>query len=200
MLAANPIGYLIAPLKQWHHLADQPVSRFNSYLLYPAIMALLPAIAWYYGVTEIGWTVAGGESVKLTSQSAVPIIVLFYLAMISALIVIGYLTHWMSRTYGAETTVAKGIALVGFVSTPMFLAGVVGFYPILWLDLLIGIIAVSWSLYLLYVGVPIVMHQPKEQGFLYASAIVAVALVMLICIMVGSVILWDFGAAPVFTD
>ncbi len=200
MFAANPLGFLFTPLKQWQALADKPLSSFGAYLLYPLIMAVFPCIAWYYGITEVGWRVAGGDAVKLTPDSALAIIILFYFTMLGAVVVIGYLTHWMSQTYGAETNIAKGISLVGFVSTPLFLAGLVGFYPVLWIDLLVGIVAVSWSLYLLYVGVPIVMKQPKERGFLYSSAIVGVALVMLICIMVGSVIVWDFGAAPVFTD
>ena len=33
-----------------------------------------------------------------------------------------------------------------------------------------------------------------------AGAVVGVALVILICLMVGSVIIWEFGAAPAFTD
>ena len=200
MAAANPLGYLVSPNKQWHILADTPLPGFTRFLTYPAVMALLPCWAWHFGITKVGWRVAGGEAVKLTEQSALPIIVLFYFAMLGAVVFIGYLTHWMSRTYGAETSVAKGISIIGFAATPLFLAGLVGFYPVLWVDLLIGIAAVSWSLFLLYKGVPIVMGLSSEQGFLYASAIVAVALVMLICIMGGSVLLWDFGATPVFSD
>ncbi|MFK8021378.1 MAG: Yip1 family protein [Pseudomonadales bacterium] len=200
MLATNPFGYLLSPETQWRYLADKPLDSFVGMMAYPAFMALLPAAAWHFGVTEIGWRVAQGDAVKLTPESAVPIIALFYFAMLGAVIVIGYLTHWMSQTYGAETSVAKGISVIGFACTPLFLVGLVGFYPLLWLDLVAGIVAVCWALYLLYTGVPIVMRQPAEQGFLYASAIVAVAMVMVICIMGGSVMLWDFGAAPVFSD
>jgi hypothetical protein len=45
-----------------------------------------------------------------------------------------------------------------------------------------------------------VMGIPKERGFLFSSAVLAIAMVILICLMVGSVILWDMGAAPAFTD
>ena len=94
----------------------------------------------------------------------------------------------------------KGIVITGLTSTPLFIAGLVGFYPLLWIDLLIGVGAVSWSVYLMYLGIPIVMDIPEERGFLFSSAVVGVAMVILICLMVGSVILWDFGAAPAFTD
>jgi hypothetical protein len=73
-------------------------------------------------------------------------------------------------------------------------------FPILWLDILIALLAVTQSVYLLYKGIPIVMKIPAEQGFLFASAMIAVGMVILICIMCGTVILWDMGFAPIFTD
>ena len=65
---------------------------------------------------------------------------------------------------------------------------------------MVAVLAVSWSLYLLYIGIPAVMHIPKEQGFLFASAIVAVCLVILIGMMGVTVVLWDMGLMPVFAD
>ncbi len=85
-------------------------------------------------------------------------------------------------------------------ATPMLVLGLVGFYPLLWLDLLVGVAAVSWSVYLLYVGIPIMMNIPEDRGFLFSSAALAIALVMIVTLMGASVILWDMGAAPAFTD
>lgn len=170
-------------------------------LLYPCILALLPAVAWYYGTSQVGWTVGDhGETIRLTAESARTICILFYFTMLACVAVIGYFIHWMAHTYGAESSTIKGIVLAGLMSTPLFIAGAVGFHPILWLDMLIGVVAVSWAVYLMYLGIPIVMGIPEERGFLFSSAILAIALVILICLMVGSVILWDFGAAPEFID
>jgi hypothetical protein len=165
------------------------------------LLALMPAVAWYYGASQVGWTVgASQDSVRLTSASALQISVLFYAAMVVATGAIGYFIHWMSATYGAESSMVKGLVIAGLTATPLFLAGLVGFYPLLWLDLLVGVSALGWSVYLLYLGIPIVMKIPEERGFLFSSAIIAIGSVIFICILVASVILWDFGAAPVFTD
>ena len=196
----HAIGLLVQPSKQWRKVAELPQATMITMILYPCIMALLPAVAWYFGTTEIGWTVGDGDAIKLTKDSALAIIILFYLSMIGAVAIIGYFIHWMAHTYGADSSLAKGIVIVGFTATPLFLAGLTGFYPVLWLDLLLGVVAVCWSVYLLYLGIPLVMDIPEERGFLFSSAVIAICLVMLICIMVGSVILWDFGAAPAFTD
>jgi len=197
----HTLGLLVRPSAQWRTIAELPESSFRTLVLYPCIFAVLPAVAWYYGTSRVGWTVGDhGETIKLTVESARQISILFYLAMLGAIAVIGYFVHWMSDTYGADSSLTKGIVIAGLTSTPLFIAGLVGVYPLLWIDLLIGVAAVSWSVYLLYLGIPIVMGIPEERGFLFSSAVVGVAMVILICMMVGSVILWEYGAAPAFTD
>lgn len=196
----HTFGLLVKPSSQWKTISELPESSFNTLLLYPWILAIIPSVAWYYGTTSVGWTVGDGESIRMTKDSAMTICILFYITRVVCLSAIGYFIHWMSDTYGAESSIAKGIIIASLAATPMFLFGAVGFYPILWLDLLIGIVAVSWAVYLMYLGIPIVMDIPEERGFLFSSAVMGVALVILICLMVGAVILWDFGAAPAFTD
>ena len=196
----HTFGLLVKPSSQWKTITELPESSFRTLLLYPWILAIIPAVAWYYGTSNVGWTVADGDVIKLTKDSAMTICILFYLTQVACLSVIGYFIHWMSDTYGAESSISKGIIIASLAATPMFIFGAVGFYPILWLDLLIGIVAVCWAVYLMYLGIPIVMDIPEERGFLFSSAVMGVSLVILICLMVGSVILWDFGAAPAFTD
>jgi hypothetical protein len=197
----HTFGLLVRPSAQWRTVADLPESSLKTLVLYPCVLAILPAVAWYYGTTQIGWSVGdSGETIKLTTQSARQICILFYLTMVVCVAAIGYFIHWMSETYGAESTITKGIVIAGLTATPLFIAGLVGFHPVLWLDMLVGVVAVCWSVYLMYLGIPIVMNIPEERGFLFSSAVLGVAMVILICLMVGSVILWDFGAAPAFTD
>ena len=197
----HTFGLLTRPSAQWKTVADLPESSFRTLVLYPWFLAILPAVAWYYGTTQVGWSVGEhGEVIKLTTTSARQICILFYFTMVACVSVIGYFIHWMSDTYGAASSITKGIVIASLSATPLFIAGLVGFYPLLWLDMLIGVVAVCWAVYLMYLGIPIVMNIPEERGFLFSSAVLGVALVILICLMVGSVILWDFGAAPAFTD
>jgi hypothetical protein len=197
----HTFGLLVRPSAQWRSIAALPESTLRTLLLYPCILAILPAVAWYYGTTEVGWTVGDhGEPIRLTHDSARQICILFYVTMITSVAIIGYSIHWMAATYGAHSTATRGMVIAGLTATPLFIAGLAGFHPLLWLDMLIGVVALSWSVYLMYLGIPIVMNIPEERGFLFSSAVLAIAMVILICLMVGSVILWDLGAAPAFTD
>lgn len=197
----HTVGMLVRPSATWRTVAGLTPSGLNILVLYPWVLAVFPAVAWYYGTSHVGWTVGHYEDVqRLTVESAFRISILFYLVMVLSVVAIGYFIHWMSSTYGANSTLAKGIVIAGLTATPLFVTGLVGFYPSLWVDLLIGIVAISWSVYLMYLGIPIVMDIPEERGFLFSSAVLAVALVVLVCIIVVSVMAWEYGAGPRFTD
>lgn len=198
----HAFGLLFKPREQWQRVADLPPRSQNILVLYPLVFAVLPAVAWYWGTTHAGWTIGTySQIICLTTDSAFRVNILFYCVMVAAIAVIGYSIHWMADTYGAaSSTIGKGIMIAGLTATPLFVAGLVGFHPLLWLDLLVGVVAVSWAVYLMYLGIPIVMGIPQERGFLFSSAILAIAMVILVSIMVVSILAWDFGAAPAFTD
>jgi hypothetical protein len=191
-------GLLFNTSREWQKL--EPAATRPANTLYIVLMALIPAFAWYHGTSAVGWQIGDGEIIRLTASSALRLTVLFYLAMVSSVVLIGYFIHWMADNYGAKSTLMHGITVAGFTATPLFLAGAIGVLPTLSVALPLGILALGWSLWLLYTGIPVVMHVPRERGFLFSSAVVAVCLVILIAIMCGSVILWDMGFAPEYTN
>lgn len=194
------LGLMARPALQWQRVAALPAAPLTRLLLYPAVLALLPAVAWYYGTSRVGWRIGGGEAIRLTAESAFQLCTLFYLAMLACIAAVGYFIHWMAETYGSESSIVRGIVVAGLTFTPVFLFGLAGFYPLLWIDLLLGVVAVSWSIYLLYVGIPIMMNISPERGFLFSTAVVGVGLVILVSLMVSTVILWDLGVGPAYTD
>ncbi len=194
----HAFGLMLSPRKEWDKIsssAEQP-----KHLLFSALFAVVPAVAFYYGVAEVGWEIRDGETTRLTSSSALRICMLFYLGQVASILCIGYFIHWMSSTYGAASTLTKGVAIAGYCATPLFIAGIVGVYPHLMTDLMVGVLAASWALYLLYTGIPIVMSIPQDRGFLFASAVVGVCLVIFVALLSATVILWDMGFAPEFTN
>ncbi len=193
-------GLFFNPANEWQEIRKDGGGVASHYLKFILIIAMLPAYAWYFGASNVGWKIGADRVIKLTSESAMVIIVLFYLYMVIGIGILGYMIHWMADTYEAESSVAMGVQIAAYTCVPLFVCGVIGFYPILWLDISVGILAGCYTVYLLYIGVPIVMQIPKERGFLFASAMVAVGLVMVAGMLGATVILWELGAMPVFTD
>ncbi len=182
----------------WETIARQESSIVSVLLFQTATLSLIPAVCWYYGVTHFGWQVAG-DPVRLTAESALPMCILFYFACIGGVLFLGSMVYWMSTTYGDKATEAQGITLITYTATPFFVAGVIGLYPILWHDILIGLGVACYCIYLLYTGVGPIMKVTRERGFLYASATFAVALVAFVGLLGVTVILWEFGPTPEYT-
>lgn len=193
-------GVLFNPESEWQKmgaLSDRDVKKL---LPFPIAMALLPAIAFYFGSTVTGWEVLGKATTRMTPDSAIPISVLFYAAIMGAVVFIGWMIHWMSATYDAKSYVIKGVVLMGYACTPIFLAGLFAVYPVWWFDILLATAACSYAIRLVYLAVPAMMRVPEDRGFLYASAVFMVALIYMVVVLTATVILWEYVATPVFVD
>ena len=73
------------------------------------------------------------------------------------------------------------------------MVGVTALFPVLWFVAMAGLAALTYSVYLLYSGVPIMMNIPEEKGFIYSSSVVTCGLVMLVGLMGVSAIMLGMG-------
>jgi hypothetical protein len=193
-------GFLVTfmPARGWNSVRDDSPGLAAVFALHTIPFALIPAVCWYFGVTSVGWSVAE-ETMRLTPASALPMCILFFLAMVFGVAFLGFMVRWMAVSYGTQTDFAHGVALISYTASPFFLAGLLGLFPVLWLDITIGVLVACYCIYLLYRGTPVVMGVPPERGFLYASAVFAVALVSFVALLGATVVLWDFGPSPEYT-
>lgn len=190
------IGRLLAhPVNGWVELRDYHDRAGHGYR-HVLLLALIPVISGYIGTTRIGWQVTPGDAVRITEQSALVIASLYYGAIVIGVASIAYMIHWMAATYGAAQRFSRALVLASYIPTPLFLAGIMQLYPVLWLNLVVGLPAVAYSVALLYTGIPVMMEIPKERGFLFSSAVLAVGLVALVAMLAVTVLLWGLGAAP----
>jgi cytochrome c biogenesis protein CcdA len=200
MFLSHVWGLMTAPEEEWKAIKKERCTIGKCYCSHVLLLALIPAAAGYIGTTMVGWQVTSREVQRLTPDSALQIAILFYITILVAVFTIGKLIHWMGRTYGSKQSLSQCIALAAYTATPLFLIGVMLLYPLLWLNLLLGLPALAYSVYLLYSGVPVMMGVTKERGFLFSSAVLAVGLVILVGVLAASVILWGVGLGPVFAS
>jgi hypothetical protein len=199
MLINHVLGLLLNPKAEWQSIKREEKSIIQCYLELILILALIPPFAGFYGTTEIGWQIGWEQPVKLTSASALLIAVLYYVVILIAIFVVGKAIHWMATTYGSTPSLAACVRLAAFTATPLLLIGVVQFYPVLWVNFVVGLAALAYTVYLLYTGVPIMMDISKERGFLFSSAVITFGLVALVAMLAITVMLWGMGFAPEFT-
>ena len=184
-------GILKDPKNEWALIEEEHYSAKTVFLTQISILAAIPAIALYIGVTQVGWSVAGQEPVRLTSASALGSAVLFYFAMWGAVAFIAACMHWMEKTYGGEVSLDECLVLTTVTATPLFLSGISFLLPILWLNVAVAGAALVYSVYLLYSGTSRVMKIDEDRAFMFASSVLTVALCTLVGMLAASVIAWS---------
>jgi hypothetical protein len=184
-------GILKDPKNEWALIEEEHYSAKTVFLTQISILAAIPAIALYIGVTQVGWSVAGQEPVRLASASALGSAVLFYFAMWGAVAFIATCMHWMEKTYGGEVSLDECLVLTTVTATPLFLSGISFLLPILWLNVAVAGAALVYSVYLLYSGTSRVMKIDEDRAFMFASSVLTVALCTLVGMLAASVIAWS---------
>ena len=200
MSLLHSIGILTHPDREWESIRSDQESTTKLYLGHVLVLALVPALSAYFGTTQVGWQIGEGEVVKLTQNSAAQLCILFYAAMLCGIFLIGKFIDFFSLTYGADESEHNGIVLASYTATPLFLVGIIAVYPVLWVNMIAGVIAICWSVYLLFEGLPILMKIPEERGFMFACSILTVGLVMLVGLLAISVVVWSVGIGPIYTS
>lgn len=191
-------GLFAHPGQEWQEITGEERNVGHLHLGEVLVLAAIPAISAFIGTTQVGWSIGGGEAVKLTESSALQLTLMSYLAMLAGVAVMGGFIHWMSRTYDANPTLVQCIVFAAYTATPLFVGGLAAVYPHIWLGMVVGTAAICYTTYLLYVGLPTFMNIPSDEGFLFSSSILAVGLVVLVAIIALSVIMWGMGVGPIY--
>jgi len=200
----HTLGIMLHPDREWQAIRNEKHSFLQVFLSHVPLLALIPTLAAYYGVTQVGWSIGDGAPVRLSTESAMSLCAVTYVALLAGVYILGEFINWMARTYGVreqgEVRHYEGTALAVYVSTPVFLAGIFMLYPDIWVNALATMIAGGYAVYLVYEGIPILMNLEKEQAFMYATSVVTIGLVLMVVVRVGSVLLWGLGVGPVYID
>jgi hypothetical protein len=119
--------------------------------------------------------------------------VAYFLTLLFGFTTTAFISRWMASTYGAKTSLGLHFSLITVIGLPLAVAGIAHLYPSVFFNVLIFLVALMWSMYLLYTGLPIVLQVTPETGMLMASSLVAWLLVAAVSLLGISVGLWTAG-------
>jgi hypothetical protein len=184
-------GLFSVPRVEWKSISDEKTDLTQLGLTRLIFFAAVPAISFLIGFTQVGWSLSGTDYNKVALNYAFLMAVAFYVLIVVATLLMAYFTFAMERAFGTEASFERCFIFVTYTATPMYMAGLVGFLPIVWLCMIVLMAAVFYSLYLLYIGIPIYMNIPEGKGFIVATSILSAGLCMMVCFNVATVIIWS---------
>jgi len=185
-------GLYAHPKEEWQTIEKRHESLTYS-LIHILTIALIPAICSYYAAAHIGWTIGAGNPIKLPESNAMLMSIAMYIGLVVGVFALAYLIQWMAKTFDSTPNFTQSLELAAYTATPLLMVGVTALFPVLWFVTMAGLVALTYSVYLLYSGVPIMMNIPEEKGFIYSSSVVTCGLVMLVGLMAVSAIMFGMG-------
>ena len=120
----------------------------------------------------------------------------YFFALLFGFVSTAIVAQWMASTYGARHSLGIHFALVTIIAAPLVVGSAMHLFPSVFLNVLILIPALMWSMYLLYKGLPIVLKISPERGMLMASALIGYLLVAAVSFLGITVALWGRGIGP----
>ena len=187
---------LIQPVAAFEELAKADPSPLSVLLRYSVWLLVLPPAFSLIGAANFGWRIGADEPLMLSTQSLWLVSAGYLVVLLFGLVSTALLSSWMAATYGASTSLGKHFALITIVGEPLAIASVAHLYPDIFVNVLVLIPTMIWSMYLLYKGIPIVLDTPPERGMLMASSLVGWLLVAAVSLLGLSMALWTLGVGP----
>ncbi|MDI3441222.1 Yip1 family protein [Erwinia sp. V90_4] len=186
-------GLLAHPNREMRDIKNENETVSHHYTHHVLLLALIPVVCAFIGTTQIGWDVGVERTIPLSLSSAFGLAILFYALMLAGVAVMGRVIWWMARDYPQRPSLASCMVFAGYVATPLFISGLVALYPLVWLCVLVGALALVYTGYLLYVGIPMFLNIDREESLRFSGSTLAIGILVLEVLLALTVIIWGYG-------
>ena len=169
----------LKPNAEWPVIEAETTPTRDLMLGYVAPLAAITPIAGFVGGVFIGRTIpfVGTYRVPLTTGLALAVVT--YLLSIVGVYVLSLIISALAPSFSGQRSNAQALKVAVYAYTPAWVAGVLTIFTSLGI---LAIIAAFYGLYVLYLGLPVLMKNPKEKSFGYTVVIVICAIVLWVVI------------------
>lgn len=169
-VVARAKAILMTPKQEWAAIDAEPLNVSALLVGYVLPLAAIGPIARLVGFSVLGFggvrmSIGWGISQAITS---------FVLAVIGVF-VLAWVINALAPTFGATQNMPQAIKLSAYSMTAAWLAGIFYILPALAILALIGAL---YSLYLFFVGLPVLMKVPADKVVVYTIVIFVVYIIV----------------------
>jgi len=181
---------LLSPSTEWQVIAAEASSARTIYLHYVAPLVGIGVLATFLGQTLVGVPLPLFGTVRLSTAAAVANAVVTFGLSFLGVFLIALIVDALAPTFGGEKDPLASLKITAYSYTPAWVAAVLNLIPVLGI---LALLAAFYGLYLLYLGLPALMHSPKDRAVGYTVVTVLCAIVLGVVIAVSSQLLSRTG-------
>ncbi|MFZ6676539.1 Yip1 family protein [Undibacterium sp. Tian12W] len=174
----------LTPKTEWPVIAAETTSTADLFKNYVAPLAAIPAVATFIGMSIVGVTLPIiGTTVRMSPLSGISAMIMQFLQALIGIYLFSLIINALAPQFGAEKNPEQALKLSAYAFTPSLLVGALMMLPFLGSLLWLVFLAVAaYSVYILFLGMPVLMKVPQEKVVPYTA-------VSMICSFVAIVII-----------
>lgn len=165
----------LSPKTEWPKIADEQADTMSLFTGYAMILAAIPAIAGFIGMSMIGMTMPIVGTIRTPMATGLVQLVVGYVLGLVAVFVLSLIINALAPTFDGQKNPLAALKLAIYSYTPSWIAGILMVIPLLGILVLI---AALYGIYVLYVGLPSMMKSPPEKSVGYTALIIVCAIVL----------------------
>lgn len=175
---------ILKPADSWIAIEQETTDLQKLYVPYLVVLAIIPAVAGFIGMSIFGVT-GFGFSMRIPVITGLGLMLSQYVMTLVMIFVWGWLISMLAGTFGGQPNLMNAVKLTVYASTPAMVAGL--FQAIPGLSIL-AVLGGLYSLYLVYLGLPVLMKNPREKSLPYMAVAAIVGIVCSVLISLASTI------------
>jgi len=180
---------LLKPAQTWPVIDAEPATVASIYKDWLVIMAAIPAVCGFIGMSVVGMGMFGfGYRMPLVG-GLVTAIVGYGLSLAMAF-VMALIVDALAPSFGGTKNQVGALKVMAYGMTAVYVAGVLKLIPALGM---LGILAACYSIYLVYLGLPVVMKCPQDKAAGYTAVVILIGIVAMVVVGTVSGLFLGFG-------
>jgi Yip1 domain len=177
---------LMEPRSEWAVIDAEPAT-IGSIYRYVLILAAIPAIC-----RAIRWSMVG--YFHITPLLATQLAITSYVGALIAVFALALIIDALAPTFGGQKGQIPALKVAAYSATATWVSGIFLLIPLLGILALVGAL---YSLYLLYLGLPVLMKTPADRSAGYTVLTVIAAIVVFT--VIGAIVGRLSGIGPMFS-
>ncbi|MEK6594513.1 MAG: Yip1 family protein [Pseudomonadota bacterium] len=163
---------LLQPQSEWQVIEPEQTNPQSLYTSYIMILALIPAVAGLVGTAFIASYFGGRIGLGFVLGAAI----MQYVLSLVMVFVVAFIADLLAPGFDGQKNLNQALKLTAYAMTAAWVAGIFAIIPLLgWLLSLLGSL---YSLYLFYLGVPLLMKVPAAKAVGYTVVVVLAAIII----------------------
>jgi hypothetical protein len=166
------------PKQEWPVADGETATVGGLYLGYVLPLAAIGPVAMLIGYSTFGMSIPFMGTMRLPFGTIFGMAVASYVNSLVGVFLLALVVNALAPVFGGQKSLAQALKTVVYANTAMWVAGIFTLIPQIGFLALLGL----YSLYLLYLGLPVLMKSPAEKALSYTVVVIVCGIVLYVAL------------------